>query len=214
MNESLPLHVLLQQDNERALTVLDHDHAEGLFRALSYRRLIINEADFDAVFNAALLRIWDLRATFDSTADVVKLLYRITKDKAIDRLRQLNSQAGRPLTGIEPSELEADDLTESIPLHEMPFWQARLNCFRQAMDQLTDRQREVMQLLVYEGESIAAVAERLQIAYMTVVTTRERALGKMKAYLLQNKITPDMVDQLSQLLTVAWLLLSTFLKNN
>lgn len=214
MNESLPLHILLQQHNERALTVLDNDHAEGLFRALRYRGYLVNEADFDEIFNASLHRIWDLRTTFNTTADVVKTLYKITKEKAIDELRRRNTLAKRLLTGVEPGDLEADRLTETISHQEMPIWQTRLRLFRSAMKQLTERQREVMQLLVFEGKSPEEVGDQLQIAYTTVTNTRVRALGKMKENLLQNNITPDMVDQLSQLLTVVWLLLSTFLKNS
>lgn len=216
MNESLPskpLHILLKENNQHALTVLDNDYAEGLFRALRWR-YFTNDEDYHTVYHDSLLRIWELRDTFASSADVVKMLFTVAKGKAIDRLRHLNTQAGQLLTGVEPDELEGDNLVDSIPAHELPFLQARIHYLRAAVDQLADKQRVVIEALCFEGVSIRKLAERLGVEYSTVTNTRDQAYKKMRQYLLQHHITPDMIEQLVKFLTILWLLFSTFLKNN
>lgn len=57
----------------------------------------------------------------------------------------------------------------------------------EALDRLTDRQREVTILYYFENMKIEDIASRLGVTYRTVVNTKTRALEKM-ALLLKNKV--------------------------
>ncbi|NLN40917.1 MAG: sigma-70 family RNA polymerase sigma factor [Clostridiales bacterium] len=57
----------------------------------------------------------------------------------------------------------------------------------EALDRLTDRQREVIILYYFENMKIEDIASRLGVSYRTVVNTKTRALEKM-ALLLKNKV--------------------------
>ncbi|NLV89785.1 MAG: sigma-70 family RNA polymerase sigma factor, partial [Tissierellia bacterium] len=57
----------------------------------------------------------------------------------------------------------------------------------EALDRLTDRQREVIILYYFENMKIEDIASRLGVTYRTVVNTKTRALEKM-ALLLKNKV--------------------------
>ena len=57
----------------------------------------------------------------------------------------------------------------------------------EALDRLTDRQREVIILYYFENMKIEDIASRLGVSYRTVVNTKTRALEKMDL-LLKNKV--------------------------
>lgn len=78
--------------------------------------------------------------------------------------------------------LESDD---DGPL-DIILRQEGLLKLRQALSELTDRQREVVIAFYFEGISMNAIAEKLDISYRTVVNTKVRALEKMKASLKVN----------------------------
>ncbi|WP_276485729.1 RNA polymerase sigma factor [Paraflavitalea pollutisoli] len=213
MNESLPILKRLQAGNKQVLFELDAQYAEGLFRALSYQRLLVNQADFDEIFNEALLKIWESRDELPADTQVGRLLCTMTRRKAIDRFRQFSTRAGQLLRPVMPEQLEEGALDEPVATHEWPMWQARIDRFRSAVDQLTEPQRAVIELVFFQGKSLREAARELSMAYTTAATHRVRALEKMRDYVAPY-ITPDILDQLAPLLSALWLLISTFLKNN
>lgn len=123
------------------------------------------------------LKAWKSAGTVDITKDLAPWLATIARRTSIDVYRQESRQKSSAL----------DDLSAAHPaLVQAPVaiertydvWQVR-----QALDELPDDERQIVQLQHLEGMTQTAVAERLQLPVGTVKSRSFRAHKKLAARL-------------------------------
>ena len=105
-------------------------------------------------------------------------LTTLTRSRAIDRLRSQSAQQ-KYLTRWQHSELQTDPVT---PMNQITQ-QERRTLVRQALNRLKDRQREVLELSYYEGQSQRDIAQRLGVPLGTVKSWARRGLLQLREQL-------------------------------
>lgn len=95
--------------------------------------------------------------------------------------------------------LKEEGLGMARPWREIPLPPEKMECFSRflyrgkrksialPLDFLSPKQRDVIELLFYEGLSEAEVAKRLHISRRSVRVHKRRALAKLKRHLSQNR---------------------------
>jgi RNA polymerase sigma-70 factor (ECF subfamily) len=164
---------------ETALEVLMRDVASGDQSAFSelydrtaprvlglVKRVLIDHAQSEEVSQEVFLEIWRTASRFDSArGSAMAWILTMTHRRAVDRVRSSQSGHDRDerigLRDIEPA---FDHVSESV---EIRIEHERV---KRAMAQLTELQRQAIQLAYYGGYSHTEVAGLLKIPVGTVKT--------------------------------------------
>lgn len=167
--------------------ILDtYDRLQGLV-IYSIKRYYNNRHEYEDLIQEGNMVILESIKNFDDSRGVHFLGYvrTVLKYTYLNKhKRKLDLSLNMPIS----EDKELMDLLESDddgPL-DIILRQEGLLKLRQALSELTDRQREVVIAFYFEGISMNAIAEKLDISYRTVVNTKVRALEKMKASLKVN----------------------------
>jgi len=143
--------------------------------------------DAEDIVLDAFVRIWQRGGSWGSVVSVRSLLYRITRNRALNqrrsdlrvarRVEQLSPQAPAPATPAD--ELEAADLQEA---------------FEAALDRLPARRREVYRLVRFEGLHYREAAEVLGLSPQTTANHLTAALQDLRRALAP-RIGPSRRDR-------------------
>lgn len=123
------------------------------------RRMLGNDADAEDVAQEAMLRLWRQADRWDGgRAQISTWLYRVAVNLCIDRMRAQREDAtaavpDTPVPAGRLQSLEEDDLRDAMDA---------------ALQELPERQRQVLVLFHYEDLSMAAVAEMMEISVEAV----------------------------------------------
>lgn len=143
--------------------------------------------DPEAATQEVLLKVWRAAGTFDaSRGSVSTWLFTIARNRAIDahrKRRRPTPDPGDPAfvaaSGGDRSPLAPDQATE----------RARQNAeLARAVDELTTKQREVVELVYWEGLTFTEVAERLGVPSGTAKSRFRLAMAALRKRLEE---TPD-----------------------
>ncbi|MEM9908256.1 MAG: sigma-70 family RNA polymerase sigma factor [Cyanobacteria bacterium P01_D01_bin.44] len=146
------------------------------------------------VYTTALRSLGDVASAEDLTQDVFLTLMHqrtyspergalssylslLTRSRAIDRLRAQSTQS-KYLNKWQqqPSPLEPGPM-------EHASQQERNTMVRQALAQLTQQQRQVLELSYYQGQSQTEIAQQLDVPLGTVKSWARRGLLKLRSHL-------------------------------
>lgn len=142
-------------------------------------RVLNSPEEAEDLCQEVFLKLWQ-QPTYDaSRGSLSTFLAVLTRSRAIDRVRSRGArsrllqrwQTSSPTTTASPSPLEAavqGDQAKRV---------------REALDQLTHAEREVLEIAYYEGLSQSQIAERLNIPLGTVKTRSRQALKKLRSIL-------------------------------
>ncbi len=125
------------------------------------------------VVQETFIRLWERREEWSGDASVRGLLFRITRNLALDELRR--TERRRTLLETEPVEAPPTP-TPSDTLHHTEL----LSAYRAALDDLPDRRREVFLLSRQHGLSYREIAESLSISPQTVANQLSAALASLR----------------------------------
>lgn len=163
--------------DEEALAAL-YDRYGGLVFTLALR--IVGDRDLaEEVMQDAFLRCWHGLDQFDGERGAfASWLMGITRNRAIDMLRGRQHQArlreSQPLPESGPLEPGAPDSTDDVVLRQT---------VGQALAELSEPQREAIELSYYGGFTQAEVAHRLGQPLGTVKTRVRDGLRHMRRFL-------------------------------
>lgn len=146
------------------------------------------------VYTMALRSLSDVASAEDLTQDVFLTLMQsrtydpdrgslssylslLTRSRAIDRLRAQSTQHKYLSQWRRHSPLSEPSPMEHVSLQE------RKTLVREAMDQLTQPQRQVLELSYYEGQSQTEIAHRLGVPLGTVKSWARRGLLRLRSHL-------------------------------
>lgn len=132
-----------------------------------------NAHDAEDLVSIVFLKAYKKWDTFDANrASPSTWIYAITRNTVIDYYRT------RRVNGELPEELAAAEEIDEALLRE-----ETLERLVDALEGLNRRERDVILLHYYSGETLRMIAEKLQLSYATVKLTHAKALRQLQRYL-------------------------------
>ncbi len=141
----------------------------GQARAALWRARL-GDADVEDVVQETLLAIHLKRHTWDPSQRLGPWVNAIARHKIIDAMRKRGARRIEPIEDFEdvlpaPQDEDASALTDA----------------RKLVEQLPERQRDIVQSISLDGQSIAATAKRLAMSEVAVRVALHRALKALGA---------------------------------
>ncbi len=160
-----------------------HRRYSGILRATAFR-ILNNLRDAEEVVQEAFVQIWDKAGVYDvRRGKPLTWAMTLTRNKAIDRLRQLQRRA-RLQGEIEEQAQIWDRMSENDSADEAAAHETQA-IVRSAVIQLSPDQRRAIELAFFSGLTQQEIAQQLHTPLGTVKARIRR--GMMK---LRQSITP------------------------
>jgi RNA polymerase sigma-70 factor (ECF subfamily) len=141
----------------------------GMARA-AFARARLGDADIEDAVQETLLAIHLKRHTWDPNQKLGPWVNAIARHKIIDAMRRRGARRAEPIEDFE------DFL--AAPEEEDPH---ALSDAKKLMEALNPRQRDIVQSISFDGQSIAATASRLNMSEVAVRVALHRALKSLGA---------------------------------
>ena len=131
----------------------------------AFYRARLGDADVEDVVQETLLAVHLKRHTWDAAQRLGPWVNAIARHKIIDAMRKRGTRRAEPIEDFadilpSPQDEDASALTDA----------------RKLVDQLPARQRDIVQSVSLDGQSIAATAKRLAMSEVAVRVALHRAL--------------------------------------
>src|SRR5689334_12237121 len=153
-----------------------YDETSRVLFSLAYR-ILNGREDAEEVILDVYQQVWNAPDRFDAArGSVLSWLAIVTRNRAIDRVRQSNVRRSREVHFEEPVERASES---PAPEAESILSQQR-RLVRQAMASLGKEQREAIELAFYSGMSHSEVAEALGAPLGTVKTRIRVGMKKLR----------------------------------
>jgi RNA polymerase sigma-70 factor, ECF subfamily len=168
---------LLRDGQQDALGVL-YDRYGGLVYTIAFK--ILNQADeAQDLTQDVFLTFWKQERFDPSRAALSTYLSVMTRSRAINKLHSRSSRQRMSdrLQQVTPVEFSAPTPLEQASLAEQQ------ETVRQALTQLSENQRQVLELNYYKGLSQSEVAQQLGLPLGTVKTHARQGLIKLRQIL-------------------------------
>lgn len=155
-----------------------YDRYSGLVYTVALRILGRSEEAEDLT-QEVFLTFWKDDKFDPSRAALSTYLGVLTRSRALNRLAQRASRR-RSLDHLQ--RIESEESKGPTPLELVALAEQRVQV-REALAQLSDKQRQVLTLNYYQGFSHAAIAEALNLPLGTVKTNARQGLLKLRKIL-------------------------------
>lgn len=143
-------------------------------------RILGNQADAEEVILDVYQHVWNHGALYDDSRGTVwSWLAVVTRNRAIDRLRQANTRRAREV----PIEIDHERSAPSAPAEvpeAMSILKEERTLVRRAMAGLTQDQRQAIELAFFQGLTHVEVAEKLGAPLGTIKTRIRVGLRRLK----------------------------------
>lgn len=169
----------LKKSDEKSLTILYEKYSRRVFSLAIY--ILKDKAWSEDVVQEIFIHLWDNRESINEEKDIWLLLYIITKQKSLTKLRsmmryEVHKQHHWSLINESCSSVE----------EEIAFNDLKSN-LEKALNKLTPTQKEVFNLSRFEGLSHQEIAAKLSISPNTVKNHMVAALKSLRVYLQENQ---------------------------
>lgn len=131
------------------------------------------------VVQESLIKVWEKRDQWELIHNLEAWCMQITRNKALDKLRS------KHVKKTDLFEVELDTRKERDTPEIVTERSELMNRIKDLIEQLPERQREVMQLRDIEGYAYKEIAEMLQVDINLVKTNLFRARRKIKESLIK-----------------------------
>ena len=179
MNDQALIEQIKLRDQEAMVTL--HSRFADLMYSIAYR-VLEDSLTAEECVQDAFMKVWQSAGQFDTgRGTLVAWLIGITRNVAIDRLRQRGRQMPTP-----PQQLPDDNETElayNLPNDWMD--KERANGLRLVLQDLPAEQRQVIELSYYGGMSQSDISETLSLPLGTVKTRMRLGMQKLREAWLQ-----------------------------
>lgn len=168
------LFLSLKQQNKSALAIL-YDRYSRLVYTIAFN--ILNSGpEAEDLTQEIFLGLWQKQAYDPSRSSLSRFLSTVTRNRAIDRVRA-RSNRRRILKGLTPQAPSVD--TFSLPEAQASQGE-RSQRVREALQTLSEKQRELLWLAYYHGFSQSEIANHTNIPLGTVKSRMRQGLLKLK----------------------------------
>jgi RNA polymerase sigma-70 factor, ECF subfamily len=170
----LELLVALAEGQVNALSIL-YDRYARLVYSLAFKILESSEEAED-ITQEVFLTLWRRNTYNPERGSLSSFLTTMTRSRAIDKLRSKGARLRvlQRLQGIVRTEISSPTPLEQASVGE------RSQVIREALSQLSDTERQVLEIAYYEGLSQSEIAKRLNIPLGTVKTRSRQGLLKLR----------------------------------
>ena len=138
------------------------------------RRILHSDEEAEEITQDVFLTLWNKDAYQADRGSLSRYLVVLARSRSIDKLRSQTSHRQRlhkwhlMMSDVSPTPLDVATLSE------------RGEHTRQALANLSDNERQVIEIAYYEGLSQSEIAERLNIPLGTVKSRSRQALRKLR----------------------------------
>jgi RNA polymerase sigma-70 factor, ECF subfamily len=183
-------------DDETLIQFILLAHADALGEFYDrYQRLVFglafnviqDEGLAEEITQDVFLRVWDKAASYrPEAAKVVTWLARITRNRAIDILRQQKSRLEK--FAVPWDDLQALEPRASQNVEESADMASQQTLIRQALQQLPKEQREALALAYFRGLTQEEIAQELGEPLGTVKTRIRIGMQKLRQFIQSSNI--------------------------
>lgn len=162
----------LREGRVQALDVL-YDRYAQLVYSLAYR-IVGNSEEAEDVTQDVFLTFWQKDAYESSRGTLKTFLTTLARSKAIDKLRAQGTRSRFLQRWQRMSDHATTPLLDTLVLSEQS------DQVRQALADLAENEREILEIAYYEGLSQSEIASRLNLPLGTVKTRSRQGLLKLR----------------------------------
>ncbi len=174
----LDIFLAIQAQQVKALDVLYDRYGKLIYSTAV--QILNNVEEAEEVTQETFLRLWQHSAIYQpNRGSLSGFLITLTRSRAIDRVRARSANQ-KKLQRIQSS---ADYVSHSNPPLEFVTVEERSNQVREALNQLSITDRQLLEAAYYQGLSQSEIAERDGIPLGTVKSRARQALKKLRAAL-------------------------------
>ncbi|PMB40259.1 RNA polymerase subunit sigma [Fischerella thermalis CCMEE 5330] len=178
------LFVALKNGDSEALSVLFHRHGRLVYGLAL--KILANSQEAEDLTQEIFLTLWRKASSNPECRFFVRYLVTITRSRAIDKLRartrqlKLVEQWGQTMTN--------EATPQPTPVEQATFAE-RSGRIYDALAQLPEKQRQVIELAYNQGLSQSEIAQKIDIPLGTVKTCTRQGLLKLKRILLNSDLS-------------------------
>ncbi|MBE9030880.1 sigma-70 family RNA polymerase sigma factor [filamentous cyanobacterium LEGE 11480] len=167
---------ILQPENHPNLSELYDTYGEAVYR-LSLR-MLNNASDAEDLTQEVFVDFWQKQKYDPDRGSLITFLLMMTRSRALNRIRKRQSrqQLVQRWEKVMPMS-HADESFDQAALSELSVQ------IRNALQEIPEAQRQVLELAYYEGLSQSEITERLEIPLGTVKTRSRQGLLKLRKLL-------------------------------
>ncbi|MEB3180411.1 MAG: sigma-70 family RNA polymerase sigma factor [Nostocaceae cyanobacterium] len=177
------LFVALQNGDAAALSILFQRYSRLVYGLAL--KMLANSQEAEDLTQEIFLTLWRKASTNPDCRFFVSYLVTITRSRAIDKLRARTRQL--KLVEKWGQTMINETTPEPTPVEHASFAE-RSQRVNHALQQLPDKQRQVIELAYNQGLSQSEIAKQLDIPLGTVKTCTRQGLLKLKRILLDSDL--------------------------
>ena len=174
-----------KEGNRDAFRLVYQLHHRALYNFV--RQLTDDRHEAEDIVADTFVKLWNLKANFETDNNIKAFLYITARNASLNFLRyqkRLNENR-RELFYLHDE--------EDQPEFEVPTYLQLLELIQQTLDKLPNRQRQIMQMILFEGLNDEEVAERLNKNPKTIRNLKNIALNYLRLNLDKKEFVSAML---------------------
>lgn len=168
------LYRVLKQGEKKALSII-YDRYVNLVYGLSLR-ILCSAQEAEDLTQEIFLNLWQRDLYNPNRGSLGSFLITLTRSRAIDRLRSRQSQS----RSVQRMGILLDLHDGAASPMETATLSERSQRLREALTQLPEAERQVLEIAYFEGLSQSEIAQRLNIPLGTIKTRCRQGLLKLR----------------------------------
>lgn len=177
------LFMALKNGDSVALSVLFHRHGRLVYGLAL--KILANPQEAEDLTQEIFLTLWRKASSNPDCRFFVRYLVTITRSRAIDKLRTRSRQ--QKLVERWGTTMTNQTTSSPTPMEQASFAE-RAGRIYNALAQLPEKQRQVIELAYNQGLSQSEIAKQLDIPLGTVKTSTRQGFIKLKRILLDSDL--------------------------
>ncbi|MBE9175198.1 sigma-70 family RNA polymerase sigma factor [Synechocystis salina LEGE 06155] len=170
------VYAALKEGNSQALAVLYDRYGDVVYRLCL--RMLTNTQEAEDLTQEVFLILWRQQNYDPRRGSLLAFFSTLTRSRAIDRHRRSQAQwRMQERWGRNQTSEDRRELMDKLALNEMS------DRVRQAIAELPEKQKTVLEMAYFDGLSQSEIAAGLQIPLGTVKTHKRNALLKLRKIL-------------------------------
>jgi len=162
--------------------IFEHFHN----RIFLFTHSIVKAEDVaEDIVTESFVKLWKMREKFDKPENMKAFLYTVTRNAALDHLRQRKRQ--RAATK-ELLFLKEEDSSGPAQLERRVIEAEVINELSLQIEDLPGKCRDVFKLIYFKHLSTAQIAEELKISNQNVLNQKARAIELLRSRLMQKSL--------------------------
>jgi RNA polymerase sigma-70 factor, ECF subfamily len=178
------LFVAIKNGDSTALSILFNRHSRLVYGLAL--KILGNSQEAEDITQEIFLTLWRKASSNPDCRFFVRYLVTITRSRAIDKIRSRTRQT--KLVERWGQTMISEATPEPTPVEQASFAERSTRIYN-ALLELPEKQRQVVELAYKEGLSQSEIARKINLPLGTVKTCTRQALLKLKRILLDSDLS-------------------------